>query len=555
MIKVAPKRKKMLLADSMWAEVTPQWTHVDTWNVLGQPGPAAAAYGNATAVAADGKAIAFAADGNVTDGDGTLQGEGGCATDLMAKAQPIAPVQGDLPSSRPAHGRFNEELEVGNFGLFLGNWGTQASAGNAAETNRRRMNHDRQILRCPGQVIVLLEASPFVEELMKRPPVAGHPDAQTHRLSNRSTYEHYVVRGDEEEGAVLIAARMDNTTRMEMLGDYEIYNDKDYTDSGKQKQALSRSMVCRIYFKQNVGHIGRSVVVCGVHGNYNTMKWRWDIPLTLFWDRLAERIKKYGVNFVAGDFNMSLTEVRKQLHNRGLVVDCAAWYPWMHETDGHTQPLGWDSCGIFYIGGSVQVSMPWELKDIGILTAVADEIEQDCADNDQHLDTYGGQNWPGQPWKCYRTKKKEDDHQKSLEARLVDLLTPSTTVEQLAAIPKRDGTSYCPYLRLKQKMLDKDEWLVDGVVHNGAHFPLCMWTNGARARSEEASKRRASNRWYLKGYGKGGNYKGGQYAAAVADNAAQPRHGGGAYYGKGGIAAAVADMHGSGGKGGKGKPP
>ena len=34
--------------------------------------------------------------------------------------------------------------------------------------------------------------------------------------------------------------------------------------------------------------------------------------------------------------------------------------------------LGFDSCGIFYIGGCVEVSTPWNLSHMDVLSAVAD---------------------------------------------------------------------------------------------------------------------------------------------------------------------------------------
>ena len=53
------------------------------------------------------------------------------------------------------------------------------------------------------------------------------------------------------------------------------------------------------------------------------------------------------------------------------------------------------------------------------------------------------------------------------------------------------------HLRLRQKELDKKEWLVDaatGVVHNGAHFPLFMVTRNSGHRSEDAHAER-QNKW------------------------------------------------------------
>ena len=69
-------------------------------------------------------------------------------------------------------------------------------------------------------------------------------------------------------------------------------------------------------------------------------------------------------------------------------------------------------------------------------------------------------------------------------------MTVSTATDELQEMEPRQGKFYRAYLRLKQKKMDKPEWLVDGVMHNGAHFPLCVFTNNARARSDAAQKRR-----------------------------------------------------------------
>ena len=72
---------------------------------------------------------------------------------------------------------------------------------------------------------------------------------------------------------------------------------------------------------------------------------------------------------------MSVTEVVKQLRSRGIIIGCVAWHPWIHDsTLVNKQPLGFDSCAIFYIGGSVKVEMLWNLNHINIFTAVADDI-------------------------------------------------------------------------------------------------------------------------------------------------------------------------------------
>ena len=68
------------------------------------------------------------------------------------------------------------------------------------------------------------------------------------------------------------------------------------------------------------------------------------------------------------------------------------------------------------------------------------------------------------------------DDDKNLREILEDLLTPSTTATELDNNNVRDGTRYCPYLRLKQNTMDRHKWLVGGHVHNGTHFPIgCVY--------------------------------------------------------------------------------
>lgn len=412
---------------------------------------------------------------------------------------PRDPVHG-TPSSGHQSSWWNAEPEVGNFGLFVGNWGARCSMANDARKRANRDRHDRQILKSPAQVLVLCEANEQVEGLLKQPPVPGSLGAAG--LKGRSTHEHWVVRGNEEKTAVLIAARKDNCLSLECL-EYDVHHDHPYTEKGKQKQATSRMLACRVGFKQNIGHIGKTIGVIGVHGHFRTMKFEWPKALIAFWDRLRDKIIKHHLDFVVGDFNMCLTEVVKQLRSRGLQCDCIAWHPWRHNTTlVQGQPLGIDSCGIFYIGGAVQVTMPWSLKQIDILTAVADDVERLCAEANLELDVYSGTNHPGQHWAAYRSRAlKEAPHEKNLNQRLQDLLTPSTTPGQLERIPKRRGVSYCPYLRFHQKAMDKNEWLTEGGVHNGAHFPLCVFTHNASARSADKAVERAQKR---KGKAKGG---------------------------------------------------
>ena len=194
-------------------------------------------------------------------------------------------------------------------------------------------------------------------------------------LNGRPTFEHYVVRGDEDLSAVLIAARKDNCSSLSVL-DNDINFDGGYRMRHHVKIAKTRMLTCEVGFKQNVGHLGRSVVVMGVHGHFLTMRIRWWKVWFAFWDRLADKIKQFGVKILAGDFHVSLTRVVPELRSRGLEVDCVAWYPWLHSTKRCvSSPFGFDSCGMFYIGGTVQVSPSYSLDHLvdlpTVLSAVA----------------------------------------------------------------------------------------------------------------------------------------------------------------------------------------
>ena len=251
-------------------------------------------------------------------------------------------------------------------------------------------------------------------------------------------------------------------------------------------------MICKVGFKQNVGHLGKEIVVCVVHGHNRTMKMEWPTVLEEFWDRLARKLNQHGVRFLAGDFNMALTQVVRRLRSRGVRICCCAWYPWRRATiSTHNQYLGLDSCAIFHVGGPVLVNLTWGLDDVEFLAAVADD---NAGEKDGlKLHVYDGQNCPGQPWHCYRNQHhKESDSLKDLSCCLFDLLEPSTAVAELERLKEEAANAYCPYLRLNQKFMDQSEWLSKtGQIHNGAHFPLCVFTKNASARSKAAAARRA----------------------------------------------------------------
>ena len=120
--------------------------------------------------------------------------------------------------------------------------------------------------------------------------------------------------------------------------------------------ARARCLIAKYVSKQNIGNLGKEIVIAGCHGNNMTMNIEWRKVWDAHWDRTADLARKHKINFLAGDWNMSLTEVPRQLRSRGILCDCVAWYPWRHVNPGEnvkaemrqTTPLGFDSCAVFF---------------------------------------------------------------------------------------------------------------------------------------------------------------------------------------------------------------
>ena len=88
--------------------------------------------------------------------------------------QPKITVHGDPSQSRRESSWWNEEPEVGNFGLFCGNWGKRGSAA-----NELCEKSDQQIRKCPVQVLVLAETTESMKEMLQLPPVTGESKKKT----------------------------------------------------------------------------------------------------------------------------------------------------------------------------------------------------------------------------------------------------------------------------------------------------------------------------------------------------------------------------------------
>ena len=111
---------------------------------------------------------------------------------------------------------------------------------------------------------------------------------------------------------MLIAARKNYCNEIVQL-EYIATADGHYKTNTGKHTATSRIMVARLCLKQNVGYIGLDPAVAVAHGHYRTMKREWKSkPLNTFFNKLAGTIRKHTVTFLAGDFNMSQTQVVPQ---------------------------------------------------------------------------------------------------------------------------------------------------------------------------------------------------------------------------------------------------
>ena len=108
------------------------------------------------------QSVSFQDQPAVADDDEATERPTTVAEKEQQRLAPQTPVEG-TPQRGPSS-KYNKEWEVGNFGLFLGNWGMRATLGGPQEQKNRRDTQDRQILKCPAMVLVIVEASKKIEK-------------------------------------------------------------------------------------------------------------------------------------------------------------------------------------------------------------------------------------------------------------------------------------------------------------------------------------------------------------------------------------------------------
>ena len=101
--------------------------------------------------------------------------------------------------------------EVGTFGLYAGNWGMRSTAGRDARQRLRQLFQDRQMRKCPAQVLVVAESNESVQNMMEALPEPDWAmgDPETHRscgsnLANRPGFDYFVIRGKKKSRRFLL---------------------------------------------------------------------------------------------------------------------------------------------------------------------------------------------------------------------------------------------------------------------------------------------------------------------------------------------------------------
>ena len=197
---------------------------------------------------------------------------------------------------------------------------------------------------------------------------------------------------------------------------------------------------------------------------------------------------------LAGDFNMSLFCVVPKLRELGLVVNTAAWFPWIKESDGKVRL---DSCGIFLVGGvsSVKCICSWNCfeEHHGHGVTLKEESDDDDAASVEEL--------PAQPPRptiqqftngqgFERTSYLPRTEAGSLKA-IQETLTLSVEGFGVAAA----GPEKRPLPPAKQKSCDSKIFDPNQLLfRTGVHMPLAVFLGKYSRRTKGAIERRSTLR-------------------------------------------------------------
>ena len=393
---------------------------------------------------------------------------------------------------------------AGNIAIQLYNMGTRSdpnSANDTAQKQATRQSMDDHLKKSAAQIQVCLECNLAVEDLLRAPPAPGADNPRMTRsrgvvLADRPSWEHHVCileYNGSNNDTLMIAARKRSFSAFEVL----------YSDNMNEKpgQANTRLLICKATSHRPIPRVGDEIIIFAVHGHHETMKKPWTEGYKNFWKTVTWAIETFQPHFFLGDFNMALLLVPSELSCRGLSCDVLAYYPWGFTDSSscnHSQTIGLDSCGMFWVrGGDVESRLNWPASHIQRLLSAGKSCGVVKSDWKVELHTYEQSNRaPGQPWWNYRCtdKRTESARDRHLETMLQNFLSSRMPQEAWDAL-REDKNAPVEWIRFRQKQLPKEGVFADGEFHCGAHMNLMVFTDNPKGlRSEEAEERQKKNK-------------------------------------------------------------
>ena len=372
---------------------------------------------------------------------------------------------------------------VGNFGIQLYNMGTRSDPNGKNDNAKKQLTRrlmDAHLKKSSAQINVCLECNLAVEELLSAPGERGADNpvrTAKHgvRLEDRRSWEHHVCALEYTKthtDTLMIAARKRSFSKLEVL----------FGENMQEKPGQNtRLLVCKATLHRPVEFLGDEIIVCGVHGNHETMKKPNSPAYQNFYSLVEWVFKKFNPHFFIGDYNMGLLLVPYELSCRELHCEVLAYYPYRF-IGRNGLDIGLDSCGIFYTReGDVECRLNWPASQIFKLLSAGRVNGIVKSEYNVELHTYKDQDLaPGQPWWRYKS------HTEKLDGMLQDFLR--TSMSQDAWHDQRaDKSEKVEWLRFFQKPIPQNAVFVDGEFHKGAHMNLMVYTHNARKqRSQEA---------------------------------------------------------------------
>ena len=248
--------------------------------------------------------------------------------------------------------------DIGILGSLTGNWG--------GSSRRMQAHVDMDLRTSPAAIVMLQEAQPELVEVLRTPPqepgsshtrVRGDEEGQEREREERAWL---CMQGHEHGNTLLVACRMSMAEVVKQRL-WRRRADGRYTDKGSrariQRTACSRVLVVEVTLREPWCGM-TSVVVCNCHMHHLTAKKHTGFADShkQFWGELSSTIVEHQVRILAGDFNMSLWVVARELRQRGLEVHFAAGFAWAEQG---SPVVNSDSCGLFLIGPVASTKPMW----------------------------------------------------------------------------------------------------------------------------------------------------------------------------------------------------